>query len=128
MLSARMMKLTHQESKFILARLFDRAFGKLESGYAWTIRAAADLGPRWAELGDAHDLKRLVLRLTVEGVMPMAEAVAARDDVLVPSLMSEQLAAAIPGSRLHVAPWGAHAGPAVYRPGPLQGHQRQPGP
>ncbi|MCC6917766.1 MAG: DNA repair exonuclease [Alphaproteobacteria bacterium] len=46
---------------------------------AWTIRAAADLGPRWAELGDAHDLKRLVLRLTVEGVMPMAEAVAARD-------------------------------------------------
>lgn len=40
MLSARMMKLTHQESKFILARLFDRAFGKLESGYAWTIRAA----------------------------------------------------------------------------------------
>lgn len=40
MLSARMMKLTHQESKFILARLFDRAFGKLEAGYAWTIRAA----------------------------------------------------------------------------------------
>ncbi|MGE0580467.1 MAG: pyrimidine utilization protein D [Reyranella sp.] len=35
--------------------------------------------------------------------------VAARDDVLVPSLMSEQLAAAIPGSRLHVFPWGAHA-------------------
>lgn len=35
--------------------------------------------------------------------------VAARDDVLVPSLMSEQLAAAIPGSHLHVLPWGAHA-------------------
>ena len=35
--------------------------------------------------------------------------VAARDDVLVPSLMSEQLASAIAGARLHIAPWGAHA-------------------
>jgi aminoacrylate hydrolase len=35
--------------------------------------------------------------------------VAARDDILVPSVMSEELLAAIPGARLHVAPWGAHA-------------------
>lgn len=34
---------------------------------------------------------------------------AARDDVLVPSSMSVQLAMAIAGSTLHVAPWGAHA-------------------
>jgi aminoacrylate hydrolase len=35
--------------------------------------------------------------------------VAARDDMLVPSLMSEELAAAIPGACLHVEPWGGHA-------------------
>jgi len=34
---------------------------------------------------------------------------AARDDVLVPSSMSQELAAAIAGSSLHIAPWGAHA-------------------
>ena len=35
--------------------------------------------------------------------------VAARDDVLVPSTMSEQIAAAIPASSLSIAAWGAHA-------------------
>jgi aminoacrylate hydrolase len=35
--------------------------------------------------------------------------VAARDDILVPSIMSEDLAWGIQGARLYVAPWGAHA-------------------
>jgi alpha-beta hydrolase superfamily lysophospholipase len=34
---------------------------------------------------------------------------AARDDVLVPSSVSEGLAAAIEGATLHITPWGAHA-------------------
>jgi aminoacrylate hydrolase len=35
--------------------------------------------------------------------------VASRDDILVPSSMSEELAAGIPQAQLHVATWGAHA-------------------
>jgi len=35
--------------------------------------------------------------------------VTARDDILVPSVMSGALAAAIPDVTLHIAPWGAHA-------------------
>jgi aminoacrylate hydrolase len=35
--------------------------------------------------------------------------VAARDDILVPSIMSEELASAIPKARLHVVAWGGHA-------------------
>ena len=34
---------------------------------------------------------------------------AARDDVLVPSVMSRELAEAIPQAELHVQPWGGHA-------------------
>jgi aminoacrylate hydrolase len=35
--------------------------------------------------------------------------VAARDDVLVPSIMSQELAPKIAGAELQVAPWGGHA-------------------
>jgi len=43
------------------------------------------------------------------GLRVPALLLAARDDVLVPSAMSVQLAMAIAGSTLYVAPWGAHA-------------------
>jgi aminoacrylate hydrolase len=52
----------------------------------------------------AFDARPSLARLALPALV-----VAARDDVLVPSTMSLELAAAIPGARLHVAPWGAHA-------------------
>jgi hypothetical protein len=45
----------------------------------WRIAAAGDLEPMRAELARAADLERLVLRLTVEGVMPFADVALARD-------------------------------------------------
>lgn len=48
-------------------------------------------------------------RTGLANLKPPTFIVAARDDILVPSVMSEELAMAIPGARLHIAPWGAHA-------------------
>ena len=64
----------------------------------------------------ADTLRRRIAALLAFDATPHLAALAtptlisaARDDVLVPCSMSGQLAAAIPGARLHVAPWGAHA-------------------
>jgi len=65
--------------------------------------------------GSANLRARIAALLAFDGRPSLASLalptliVAARDDVLVPSAMSEELAAAVPGARLHVAPWGAHA-------------------
>ena len=64
----------------------------------------------------ADTLQRRIAALLAFDATPHLAAVrlptllmAARDDVLVPSSVSEELAAAIEGATLHIAPWGAHA-------------------
>jgi aminoacrylate hydrolase len=64
----------------------------------------------------ADTLQRRIAALLAFDATPHLGAVrlptlllAARDDVLVPSSVSEGLAAAIEGATLHIAPWGAHA-------------------
>ena len=64
----------------------------------------------------ADTLRRRIAALLAFDATPHLGAVrvptllaAARDDVLVPSAMSSALSMAIPGSTLHIAPWGAHA-------------------
>jgi aminoacrylate hydrolase len=59
--------------------------------------------------------KRIAALLAFDGTQRLRSVrlptliVAARDDILVPSDMSADLAWGIEGSRLHVAPWGGHA-------------------
>jgi aminoacrylate hydrolase len=79
-------------------------------------RAAQEEAHGLAAFQGEANLKARIAALLAFDVRPHLAAitlptliVAARDDVLVPSLASEELAAAIPAARLHVAPWGAHA-------------------
>jgi aminoacrylate hydrolase len=79
-------------------------------------RAAQEETHGLAHFQGADTLRRRIAALLAFDATPHLAALttptlisAARDDVLVPCLMSEQLAAAIPGAKLHVAPWGAHA-------------------
>jgi aminoacrylate hydrolase len=79
-------------------------------------RAAQEEAHGLAHFQGAETLKRRIAALLAFDATPHLADLktptlisAARDDVLVPCSMSEQVAAAIPGSKLHVAPWGAHA-------------------
>jgi len=79
-------------------------------------RAAQEEAHGLATFQGADTLRQRIAALLAFDATPRLAAirvptlvVAARDDVLVPCLMSEQLAAAIPGATLHVEPWGAHA-------------------
>lgn len=79
-------------------------------------RAAQEEAHGLAHFQGAETLKRRIAALLAFDATPHLSSLrtptlisAAHDDVLVPCSMSEQLASAIPGAKLHVAPWGAHA-------------------
>jgi len=79
------------------------------------LRRLLDAEPVWRpELGDeagCHGAALLAFDATpcLGDLRLPTLLMAARDDVLVPSSVSEELALAIEGSTLHIAPWGAHA-------------------
>jgi len=79
-------------------------------------RAAQEEAHGLAGFQGADTLKRRIGALLAFDATPHLASLrmptlisAARDDVLVPCSMSEELTAAIPDARLHIAPWGAHA-------------------
>jgi aminoacrylate hydrolase len=79
-------------------------------------RAAQEEAHGLAHFQGADTLRRRIAALLAFDATPHLAGIrtptlisAARDDVLVPCSMSEQLAAAIPSATLHMAPWGAHA-------------------
>ena len=79
-------------------------------------RAAQEEAHGLAGFQGADTLRRRIAALLAFDATPHLASLrtptlisAARDDVLVPCSMSEQLAASIPGATLDVAPWGAHA-------------------
>jgi aminoacrylate hydrolase len=81
-----------------------------------TERAAQEEAHGLAGFQGADTLRRRIAALLAFDATPHLATLhtptlisAARDDVLVPCSMSEQLASAIPGAKLDVAPWGAHA-------------------
>jgi len=79
-------------------------------------RAAQEEAHGLAGFQGADTLKRRIAALLAFDATPHLAILrtpplisAARDDVLVPCSMSEQLAVSIPGATLDIAPWGAHA-------------------
>ena len=79
-------------------------------------RAAQEEAHGLAHFQGADTLRRRIAALLAFDATPHLASIriptlisAARDDVLVPCSMSEQLAAAITGAKLDVAPGGAHA-------------------